>query len=419
MPTLFIAAPFFPPSSMPPSQRVRLLVRHLHEVDWQPVIFTPDHRYREEVPDPWMLEITGDQFEEIKIGCFDQRTTRKFGVGDLGLRIFPFLFFALWKNTRRKKPAFILYPVPPWYMMVMAPFLKWMTGVPYAIDFIDPWVQKTEGQKGKAKLSQWIARRLEGFVVKRSSAVFAVSQGILNDLLQRHPSLQAIPLVSVPYGVEASDFLAIKPKKTEGGPVMIRYTGAISVAMLVVADTLFKALKIVNESKPVQVIFTGTSYAGTGQVRPVLAELIRDNDVASFITEKPSRVGYKEALELSMGADMQLIIGDTTPYYAASKLMGLAASGRPFFAFIHKESFPATFLHECKYEYVTVFENEELGKEMKIKELADAILYAISGKEPFHRIDINNPVLAQYTAAAMTKTFSDTLKKAIHGQEAL
>ena len=86
--TVFIPAPFFPPSAMPPSQRVRLLVRHLHEFGWKPVIFTVDPYYREEAPDPWMVEIAGNEFEKIEVKAWDQRKTRKFGLGDLGIRMF-------------------------------------------------------------------------------------------------------------------------------------------------------------------------------------------------------------------------------------------------------------------------------------------------------------------------------------------
>lgn len=414
MTTIFIPAPYFPPSAMPPAQRTRLLVKHLHEYGWHPVIFTIDPVYYEEGTDPWMLEIAGDRYERIEVGCLDAPKTRKFGVGDIGIRVFFFLFFSLLKNARRKKPALVLYPVPPWYIMVMAPFIKWMTGVPFAIDFIDPWVYKIEGKNRKARFSQWIAKRLEGFVVKRSSAVFAVSQGILDDLAGRYPSIREKPLVPVPYGVEASDFHTIKVQKPAGGPVLLRYTGAISEAMLPVVDTLFRALKIVHRQRPLKVIFTGTSYAGKGLAKPVLTGLTDSNDLSSFITENPQRVGYREALELSLSSDVQLLIGDTTPYYAASKLMGLVASGQPFFAFVHRNSFPASFLNELGYPHKTAFEPEELDRQEKVEELAAAILHAIDKKDQFKGIDINNPVLAQYSAGAMTKTFSDTLKKVIH-----
>src|SRR5690349_18462622 len=110
MKTILIIAPHFPPSAMPPSQRVRLLVRHLHELEWKTVVVTVDHHYREEVADPWMVELAGQQFEKVEIKCFDQRKTRKFGIGDLGLRMLPFLFSSLPKLVRKHNASFVLYP---------------------------------------------------------------------------------------------------------------------------------------------------------------------------------------------------------------------------------------------------------------------------------------------------------------------
>src|SRR5450755_4647568 len=104
MPTVYIAAPFFPPSSMPPSQRVRLLVRHLNEFGWKPVVFTVNQRYREDKEDPWMNEIAGDAFEKVEVKAWDQRTIRKFGLGDLGIRVFSGLFRAILKQVKQEKP---------------------------------------------------------------------------------------------------------------------------------------------------------------------------------------------------------------------------------------------------------------------------------------------------------------------------
>jgi hypothetical protein len=411
MKTVFIPAPHFPPSAMPPSQRVRLLVRHLHEFGWKPVIFTVDHCYREETADPWMIEITGNAFEKIEVSAWDQRKTRRFGLGDLGIRMFFGLYRAMRKQAGKEKPDLILYPVPPWYIMVMAPFIKRATGVPYAIDFIDPWIYQSNKRNIKAVLSAWMAKVLEGPAVKKSNAIFAVSQGILDDLKKRYPSLSEIPMIAVPYGVEVSDYEAIQSQEKEAGEIVIRYTGAISEKMMVVVDCLLKALKEVRKVLPVRVVFTGTSYAGAGLAKPVLTELIKDNGVGGFVIENPERVGYRKALEINKQADMQLLIGDTTPYYAASKMMGLVASGRPFFAWVHEESFPGKFLKELKYPHSLFFRTEELGTEKKIKELSSALQCSLENRDHFIPVSLENPVFKKQTASAMTQTFVNTFQK--------
>jgi hypothetical protein len=409
--TLFIPAPFFPPSAMPPSQRVRLLVRHLHEFGWHPVIFTVDHYYREEPADPWMLEIAGHDYEKIEVKAWDQRKTRKFGLGDLGIRTYFGLMRSMLKQAKREKPALILYPVPPWYIMVMAPYIKRKTGIPYVIDYIDPWIYPTAKKDLKARISRWIAKFMEGRVVKNSSAIIAVSQGILEDLKKRYPAISSLPQTAVPYGVEVSDYQAIPVLEKEDSRILIRYTGAISENMMVVVSSLLKAFKKVREKMPIRIIFTGTSYAGVGMTQPVLTDLIQANGVAEFVTENPARVGYREALEMSKQADMQLLVGDTTPYYAASKMMGLVASGKPFFAFVHSDSFPARFLEELKYPNRVVYRTEELGDENKISQLSESLLSSLQNRQNFVPVSLEDPVFAKFTAKAMTKTFVDTFQK--------
>src|SRR5664279_4556735 len=395
---VFIPAPFFPPSAMPPSQRIRLLVRHLHEFGWKPVIFTVDPYYREDIPDPWMLEIAGTEYEKIEVKTWDQRKTRKFGLGDLGIRMSLNLIRAMLKQAKKERPALILYPVPPWYMMVMAPFIKRKTGIPYIIDYIDPWIYPTAHRDIKALMSRGIATLMEGRSVKKSDAIIAVSQGILEELKNRYPSIASIPLVAIPYGVEVSDYDAIHVLKKDDSRILVRYTGAISENMIVVVDSLLKAFKKVRELLPLQVIFTGTSYAGIGRTKPVLSELISANDVADFVTENPARVGYRQALEMSKQADVQLLVGDTTPYYAASKMMGLVASGKPFFAWVHFESFPAQFLEELKYPHRVFYRPEELGDEHKIRQLSEALLYSLQNRADFVPVPLQDPVFVKYTA---------------------
>jgi glycosyltransferase involved in cell wall biosynthesis len=412
--TVFIPAPFFPPSAMPPSQRIRLLVRHLHEFGWKPVIFTVDPYYREETEDPWMVEITGHAFEKIEVKTWDQRKTRKFGLGDLGIRSFLGMYRALLKQAKKERPALILYPVPPWYMMIMAPFIKRKTGIPYIIDFIDPWLYPTNLKDIKTVVSQRIARSLEGRVVRKSDALIAVSQGIFDDLVKRNPTISSKLMVPIPYGVEVSDFNAIRVQKKEThAKIEVRYTGAISENMLVVVDPLLKALKKVNQSFPLRVIFTGTSYAGIGLVKPMIKDLISSNGVADFVTENPSRVGYREALEINKQADMQLLVGDTTPYYAASKMMGLVASGTPFFAWVHADSFPGKFLEELQYPNRLVYQTEELGSEKKIDELYEALVHSIRSRNEFVPVSLENPVFKKFTAKAMTGEFVETFQKII------
>lgn len=414
---IFIVAPHFPPSSLPPAQRVRLLVNHLASLGWNPTVFTVDHKYREEIEDKWMLELAGNQYSIVWVKCLDQKKARKWGVGDLALRMIPYLTGSLIKNSRKENPDFILYPVPPWYLMVIAPVVKWFTGIPYGIDFIDPWVRKIEPTDNlKARISQWIARRIEGFSVVRSSAIFAVSEGIIHDLQKRYPKSKGIPAVAVPYGVELSDYdhIPAADRVAVPGKLTIRYIGALSDSMLEVATVLLRALKAVRKEYNIYVEFIGTSYTSNNLSKSRIESIIEKYSLQTFVKEFPLRVAYKEALKLNLSADVLLLVGDMTPYYAASKLMGLIASQKPFIALVHRESFPAQFIEALNYPHVVQYSTRDNDlPEQHLDELIVRINTLLNGLDKFTPIPGDHPLFTSYTARQMTKIFTKTIEKVI------
>lgn len=414
MKKIFIISPHFPPSALPPSQRVRLLVKHLHNHGWEPTVFTVDHKYREELADPWMVELAGKNYKIIWVNCLSQKKMRKLGIGDLGLRMIPFLIGKLIRHAKKEKPDFILYPVPPWYLMTIAPIVKWFTGVPYGIDFIDPWVREIlPSDNMKAKISQRIARLFEGFSVRKSSALFAVSEGIIKDIRTRYPKAVNIPAAAVAYGVEFSDYDQVQVAKKDAGDtrLIVRYIGALSDSMLDVVRILLLAFKTIHDSS-IYIEFIGTSYAGGGLAKGRIQHLITEFSLEDQVKEFPDRVSYKEALHLNMSSDILLLVGDMTPYYAASKLMGLVASQKPFIAFLHRESFPARFLKELKYPYVVEY-GAQPGNlpEQHLQDLVTTIRRLKNELHQFTPVSKNHPAFLEHTASQMSKVFISTIEK--------
>ncbi|MEA3244066.1 MAG: hypothetical protein U9Q19_11625, partial [Pseudomonadota bacterium] len=112
---------------------------------------------------------------------------------------------------------------------------------------------------------------------------------------------------------------------------------------------------------------------------------------------------------LTMTADIILLFGGMQPYYAASKLMGLVASGKPFIAFLHEHSFPAKFLKQLEYKYIVTYSQKELP-ETKLAELTRKIKQLIKEKDNFVKFDISNPLIQKHTALGMTKEFIEPIE---------
>lgn len=418
MKKIFIVAPYFPPSAKPPAQRVRLLAEHLYKFNWHPVIFTVNPKFREETKDPWMTELVGNEFELVEVNCLDQRKTRKIKVGDLGLRMLPYLFFKLHKYAKKQKPDFILYPVPPWYILMIAPVIKRLTGIPYGIDFIDPWVHELDSTEtsGKKRFSQWIAKKMEKKVCENASVIYSVSRGINENLLKRYPSLTNKIFIAVPYGAEPNDFDSVRKQLQieKHDKVFIRYIGAIWLDCYPVLDGLMPALAAANRSLPLQIEFLGTSYAGEDLSTPQLKKWIVENNMHDYTIEDSVRISYRKAVELTLQSDVLLLIGGMQPYYAASKLMGLLVSKKTFVAFLHEDSFPAKLLKELNFPYLVTY--SQVPGNLPVNRtglLTEVIIKAITECNIFAGVDLSHPLIQENTAKGMTETFLEPINKII------
>ena len=409
---LTIVAPHFPPSSLPPAQRVRLMMPHLKKMGVEATVFTTPAKYREESKDPWMLELVGNDFDLIEVKSLNYSWTRKFGIGDLGLRMLPFLFFKLLRHCKENKVDFILYPVPPWYILLIAPLIKWITGVAYGIDFIDPWVSgdtnKLKNASLKRRLSQWIARKLEGMVCRNASIIYAVSEGINQELVKRHPGLNKKGMYAVPYGAEEKDYNSFESNASGSEEVLIRYIGAVWEDAYPVLDALLQSFSLIKINYKLE--FIGTSYAGAGLAKQQLTNKIADYQLSNKVSEDPERKSYKEALRLQMESDFLLLFGGMESYYAASKLFGLIASKRPFLAFLNRDSFPAKFLKEANYPFFVEYSNEteELPKNKidELKKTFDLLMIFTRKNETFV---FSDKLIQKHTAFGMTKSFIDPI----------
>ncbi len=403
MKKIFIIAPHFPPSALPPSQRVRLIVKHLYKFGYYPYIFTTYPKYREELEDEWMNELVGDKFKEFKVKALNQKYTRKFKFGDLGIRLIPFLLPKLLKEIKKEKPDFILYPVPPWYILVIAPIINLFYKIPYAIDFIDPWVEVSLAKNVgiKRKISQIIAKIFEKKAVNKSSLVFSVSDGINNNIIKNYKIKDKNKFYSIPYGVEPSDF---KLNATSSKKIIIRYIGAVWKNAYPVLAVFFKVLSEIEKDIKINIEFFGTSYAGQELSYKQTSKWLDLYNMEHYTVEYPNRVSYKKAIELTMSASLLILFGGMEPYYSASKLMGMIASRKPFVAFLHKKSFPAKFLLKLKYKYIVCYSDEEKPK-TKEQDLYNVTNNLINNLDTYTPIDINSELIIKHTAYGMTNEF--------------
>ncbi len=147
MPTVLIIAPDFAPSSLPPATRVRFFVKHLPEFGWEPVVLTVDAKHYEAAVDAENQQLLSPSLEVIRTSAFSARWTRKFGVGDIGMRSLWQHWRAIKHLCRERKIDLIFIPVPPYVPMVLGRLAHLRFGIPYVIDYIEPWVRKASDRQ--------------------------------------------------------------------------------------------------------------------------------------------------------------------------------------------------------------------------------------------------------------------------------
>ena len=164
----------FSPSSLPPATRIRFFAKHLPQFGWEPIVLTTDPVHYDWDVDPENERLLPESLKVIRTSAWPKTLTSKLGVGDVGIRSLWAHWRALGDFCRKEKPDLIFIPVPPFVPMILGRLAHLRFGVPYLIDYIDPWVTEyywslPEDQRPrKWAMAYTLAKFLEPFSLKRA-----------------------------------------------------------------------------------------------------------------------------------------------------------------------------------------------------------------------------------------------------------
>ena len=293
--------------------RARHLAKHLPAASWRPIILTVDESQHEERLDPALARMLPQGLDIVKVGAWPISTTRRVGIGDIGLRAFPYLRAGLRTAVARYRPDIAFFTGGPFYPMLLARTVKNEFLMPVVLDFQDPWVSRWgEGQRllSKSGLSHAIARKLEPIAVGSADFITSVSETQNAQLLERYPSLDKSKMAAIPIGGDPSDYDFLRAKLISQSEVRLpseainfTYVGTFMPRSGPVVEQLFQAVSKLKTSDPalsarLRFNFIGTSNQpnsfGGFMVRPI-AEAF---NVSELVFEAPQRVPYLNALSI-------------------------------------------------------------------------------------------------------------------------
>lgn len=388
MPRAVFLAPDFAPSSLPPALRVRFFANHLHEFGWEAVIITVDPSYYEYDVDQRNNQLIADTVQVIRTRAISQKLTRRFGFGDVGIRCMWHHWQALKRLCREKPIDMLIIPVPPFVNMALGRLAKELLGIPYVIDYIDPWrtdyfKKMTPTQRPKKWwLADGIAAIVEPFSVRKAAGIMGVSQGTVDMVISQYQFMHQTPTITIPYGAEPNDFLYLRQHPTLNSIFKpaddffhISSVGHFNYTLRNTAAALFDAIREGLEQDPelfgkLRLHFVGTTYAHDGDNQYQVLQLAQEKGIAHFVTEHPRRVPYLESLQVMIDSDALLLLGANKPHYTASKVFPYLLAQKPIMAVMHKES---TVLEILKKTGCGVYHEFDDSAEINPKSLIHAI----------------------------------------------
>jgi len=414
MKNILIIYPHFPPSNLAGVHRARLISNFLHDFDWNPIVLTVKSDYYEEKPDFDIIKTVNSKTEIIYTDA------KKIGkirfVGDIGLRAFKFLKKEALNIISKRKIDFIWIPIPSFYVAILGRILYNKTKIPYGIDYIDPWVRDISNRKNwRAVLSNFVAKILEPYSVKKASLISGVSTNYYQPVLERNFKNKKIEHVGMPYGFDPNDHkIKIEnityPWNKYSNCKPIVYAGAFLPLSGYFTEILFKNIKqLIVENKfdkNIKFFFIGTG----NYFHKSITQYAQESGIQHLVIEIRERFPFLHILNFLSNSFGVMIIGSTEKHYTASKTFQSLLSEKPVFSIFHSESSAVEIMQECNADNFTVKYSESINKELFANDIKDKFLSFINNSETW-KPDLSK--LEKYSAKESAKKIVEAIEKVI------
>jgi hypothetical protein len=356
---VLVVSPHFAPINSPDMQRVRMALPYFREFGWEPVVLAvaPD-MVEGGVLEPLLEDTYPSDIRVIRVCGIPPQATRWAGFGSLWLRCGRALRAAGERLLSTETFDLVFFSTTQFDAFTLGPRWKATYGVPYVLDYQDPWVNdyysrtRTRPPGGWMKFgySQWTARRREPEVLREASGVIAVSGAYGENLARSYPWFNANSVLFIPFGAAEADFAAARlhrpadPLVSFGdGLLHFVYTGRCGPDMSTSLKIVFRAFKEFlalrpSEAQRIRFHFIGTDYAPRPLGREWAMPVAREEGVECYVSEQCYRVPYFDALYYLINASALIAVGSNDPTYSASKIFPYVLARRPMLIVFHEKS---------------------------------------------------------------------------------
>ncbi len=422
---VLMISPHFPPDTSAATHRVRLLAPYLAGLGWECTILTVDPRDYEGRLDRNLERMVYPSLRIVRTRALSPKWTRRFGIGDLGLRAFSGLLHEASQLLEREQFDLLFITIYPSYTALLGPWLKRSYGVPFVLDYQDPWVGEWgksvgAGEGGaadfKSRISRGLALFLEPRVVTAADAITAVSEGTYESIRQRIPAARKIPCTAIPLGAEPADFEYLRNATAKNafferndGLFHLCYVGTLLPLGIETLRAVLQATRLLREQQPqlfakLRIHFFGTSNQTSAAARPTVLPHAQELGIADCVTEHPPRIDYLDALSVQTEASALLLMGSSEHHYTASKLYPALLARRPLLAVYHEKSSVATAIRATAREPSAhlVTYSDDARAESHRPEIASHLAAMIQAPEQNVAIELS-PEIERYSAKSLAR----------------
>lgn len=358
MKRVLVVTPRFPPVNAPDHQRARLALPFLREFGWEPEVLAVTPETTGGPMDPHLEDTVPDRIQVHRVRAWSPKVCRVLGFGNLGWRSRRAIERRASQLLRDGRFDAVFMTGTVFNVFPLA--VKWRRefGVPFVLDFQDPWVtdyyertrKRPPGGWTRYRIATRVDRRDEPETLRAASGVVSVSPAYVDDLARRHTWFDKGIAEVIPFGAATGDFDVFKFRDVRqhcfdrsDGRMHWVYVGAAGAVMGTALRGFFSALREFLDSHPdirrhLAIHFIGTSYANPGHEKPSVTPIAKKAGVDDVVHEHPGRVPYFEALRCMLDASAIIVPGSDDPGYAPSKIHNCLLAQRPLLAILHRDS---------------------------------------------------------------------------------
>jgi len=400
--------------------RVRAMLPFFYDYNIEVEILSIDPKYTEAPHDKFIIKSIPKNIKIYRIKAFNQKITRKVGLGNLGIRA----FFQMKKagNTviRDFNPDIIFFSTTVFTILPLGRIWKKKFNIPFIIDLQDPWRNDyylTLPKKQRPK-KFWFAHRLntilERYTIPYVSGLVSVNTTYIKVLKKRYREIENIETLVLPLGATKNDFFLVNNLdvsssiKYDSTYINAIYTGVVPDNMKFSIEAIILAVKKYNETseKKIRLYFIGTNYAPKAKQKLQVMPIAEKHSFCDFVFEFPNRVPYFEAIKTMQISDLLLLPGTFDNSYTASKLYPYILTKKNVLAVFNEKSELKSIINEISnIPYISFNKNTD------IENLSDLIFEKLIYLLTDFKIIINNSAFEKYTDKAMTKSFINFILK--------